>query len=148
MLTRFDPFRDVDRLLEELGQHRGQSARTMPLDIARGPDRYVVRADLPGVTPESLDLSVEGNVLTIRADRQTTEDTDMQVLASERPNGSFVRQLTIGEGFDMEHVSADYSWGVLTVILPVAETSKPRRIAVNAGVGERSINATATGATT
>jgi len=90
----------------------------------------VVHADLPGVRSDSIDLSVEGNVLTIRAQRATTVAEDMQMLASERPRGSFVRQLTIGDGFDMDKVDASYVDGVLTVTLPVSEAAKPRRIAV------------------
>lgn len=131
MLTRFDPFKDVDRLLEGLSW-AGMTSRPMPLDISRGKDHYVVEADLPGVSPESIELSVEGNVLTIRAERASRHTDDLEVLASERTTGSFVRQLTVGKGFDMDAVTADYHDGVLTVTLPVAESAKPRKISVNA----------------
>lgn len=130
MLTRFDPFRDLDHLVDQLTSNRTTTDNAMPLDIARGPNGYVVHADLPGVRSDSIDLSVEGNVLTIRAQRATTVAEDMQMLASERPRGSFVRQLTIGDGFDMDKVDASYVDGVLTVTLPVSEAAKPRRIAV------------------
>lgn len=130
MLTRFDPFKDVDRLLEDVNLMT-RSNRTMPLDIARGHDRYVVEADLPGVSPDSIELSVEGNVLTIRAERASSPSSDLEILSSERPRGTFTRQLTIGKGFDMEGVTADYQDGVLTVTLPVAEAAKPRKIAIN-----------------
>jgi HSP20 family protein len=139
MLTRFDPFRDFDRLVEQLTPGRGSSVNAMPLDIARGSDGYVVEADLPGVEPDSIDISVEGNVLTIRAERASSQVDDMEVLAAERPKGTFVRQLTVGEGFDMQRIQADYDHGVLWVRLPVAETAKPRKIEVH--VGSRSVGA-------
>lgn len=131
MLTRFDPFRDVDRLLEQLSPQRTSGNHAMPLDIARGKDGYLVEADLPGVEPDSIDLSVEGNVLTIRAQKASSRVDDMELLASERTTGTFVRQLTVGEGFDMDRIEAHYTNGVLSVTLPVAETAKPRKIAVN-----------------
>jgi HSP20 family protein len=135
MLTRFDPFRDIDRLMEQLSTPRRITPAGMPLDIARGPDGYTVQADLPGVAPESIDVSVEGSVLTIRAQRASSVLDDMEVLSAERPTGSYVRQLSVGEGFDMENIQADYTHGVLTLKLPVAEKSKPRRIAVSVGTG-------------
>lgn len=130
MLTRFDPFRDLDQLFEQVTSRQASSSRGMPLDLARGKDGYVVMADLPGIDPSSIDLSVEGNVLTIRAERRKTALADMQVLASERPAGAFVRQLSVGDGFDLDHVDASYEDGVLKVTLPVAEAAKPRRIEI------------------
>jgi HSP20 family protein len=137
MLTRFDPFRDFDRLVEQLSPVRGAHLNAMPLDIARGHDGYVVEADLPGIEPSSIDLSVEGNVLTIRAERASSKLDDMEVLASERPTGTFVRQLSVGDGFDMERIEADYNNGVLCVRLPVAEAAKPRKIEVAVGRSDR-----------
>lgn len=148
MLTRFDPFRDIDRLVEQLSTVRSSSSRGMPLDIARGHDGYVVQADLPGVEPSSIDLSVEGNVLTIRAERASTKLEDMELLASERPAGTYVRQLTVGDGFDMEAIKADYTNGVLTVTLPVAEKSKPRKIDVAVGGSAHAIDTTSSQAVT
>jgi HSP20 family protein len=146
MLTRFDPFRDFDRLVEQLTPLRSSTSAShpMPLDIARGAEGYLVEVDLPGIEPESIDLSVEGNVLTIRAHRASTRMDDMEVLATERPTGTFVRQLTIGDGFDMERIRADYVNGVLSVHLPVAETSKPRKIEVNVDRSSRAIDTTST----
>jgi len=144
MLTRFDPFRDFDRLVEQMSPVRSGRSNAMPLDIARGHEGYVVEADLPGVEPDSIDLSVEGNVLTIRAERASTRLDDMEVLASERPTGSFVRQLTIGEGFDMEKIEASYDNGVLSVRLPVAEAAKPKKIDIAVGRRERVIETTST----
>src|SRR4051794_34715973 len=106
MLTRFDPFRDFDRLVEQLsGRSGGSGERGMPLDIARTNDGYLVQADLPGVKPESIEVSVEGNVLTIRAERASSKLDDMELLASERPMWTSVRrQLTVGDGFDVENI--------------------------------------------
>jgi len=141
MLTRFDPFRDFDRLVEQLTPRGNAVQGGMALDIARNAEGYVVQADLPGVKPESIDLSVEGNVLTLRAERALSKLDDMEVLASERPTGTFIRQLTVGEGFDMDKIVADYSDGVLTVNLPVAETSKPKKIDINVGSKHDAIEA-------
>jgi HSP20 family protein len=126
---RFDPFRDVDRLAEQLlGSQR--APRVMPMDLFRSGDHYVVACDLPGVDPGSVDISVDGGVLTIRAERTPRSDEQAQWLAQERPSGTFLRQLTLGEGLDTEHIGATYENGVLTVTLPVAEKARPRRIQV------------------
>jgi HSP20 family protein len=129
MVFRFDPFRDVDRLAEQLlGSQR--APRVMPMDLFRSGDHYVVACDLPGVDPGSVDISVDGGVLTIRAERTPRSDEQAQWLAQERPSGTFLRQLTLGEGLDTEHIGATYENGVLTVTLPVAEKARPRRIQV------------------
>jgi HSP20 family protein len=130
MLTRFDPFKDIDRLFDSVSPVRTDVNRGMPIDIARGTDHYLIQADLPGVRPESIDISVEGNVLTLAADRAGARVDDLQLLSRERPTGRYVRRLTVGEGFDLDQVKASYSDGVLTVMLPVAEKAKPRRIEV------------------
>jgi len=146
MLTRFDPFRDFDRLVDQITPLRQTNpASGMPLDIARGPNGYVVHADLPGVRPDSIDLSVEGNVLTIRADRASTKADDMELLAAERPTGTFVRQLTVGDGFQVDEIRADYEDGVLTVSLPVAEQAKPRKIEVDIGRRSSAIETSSSG---
>lgn len=136
MLTRFDPFRDFDRLVEQLSPARGWMPRSMPLDIARGPEGYVVQADLPGVNPETIDLSVEGNVLTIQAQRTSSALDDMEILSRERAIGTHVRRLTIGDGFDLDNIRADYTNGVLTVSLPVPAKARPRKIEVALGSGD------------
>jgi HSP20 family protein len=129
MVFRFDPFRDVDRLAEQLlGSQR--APRVMPMDLFRSGDHYVVACDLPGVDPGSVDISVDGGVLTIRAERTPRSDEQAQWLAQERPSGTFLRQLTLGEGLDTEQIGATYENGVLTVTLPVAEKARPRRIQV------------------
>jgi HSP20 family protein len=129
MLVRTDPFRDLDRLTQ---QFFGTSARpaVMPMDAWREGDWFVVEFDLPGVDPSSVDLDVERNVLTVRAERPMRE-THWEVLASERPRGVFSRQLILGDNLDTEHVEANYAGGVLTLRIPVAEKAKPRKIAIS-----------------
>lgn len=130
MLMRFDPFREFDRLTEQLW---GGRQAIMPMDAYRHGDEFVVHFDLPGVDPSSIDLTVEKNVLTVTAERSWRREDGVQVLASERPQGRFRRQLFLGEGLDAEHIEAGYDAGVLTVRLPVAEHAKPRKVEVTAG---------------
>jgi HSP20 family protein len=132
----FDPFREMDRLTNQLfggtaGATRGP--RWMPMDLYRVEDHFVVAVDLPGVDPGSIDLNVDGNTLTIRAERSVRSDENAQWLAQERPAGSFMRQLNLGDGLDVERIQASYDAGVLTVMIPVAERARPRKIAVEAG---------------
>ena len=132
MLLRSDPFRDLDRLTEQmLGASR--APRMMPMDAYREGDHVTLHFDLPGVDPSSIDLTVEDNVLTVSAERRGGAPDDVQYLVSERPTGSFSRQLVLGEGLDTDQVSASYDAGVLTVTLPVAEKAKARRIQVGQG---------------
>ena len=138
----FDPFREVDRLTSQLfggatGAARGP--RWMPMDLYRVEDHFVVAVDLPGVDPGSIDLNVDGNTLTIRAERSVRSDEGAQWLAQERPAGSFMRQLNLGDGLDVERIEASYDAGVLTVTIPVAERARPRRITVEAGGGRTAI---------
>src|SRR6476620_2679778 len=127
------PFRDFDRLTQQL---MGTTNRpvAMPMDAWREGDRFVLEFDLPGVSPESVDLDVERNVLTIRAER-VAGNGDWQILASERPRGAFSRQLVLGDNLDLERIDATYSDGVLRLVVPVAEKAKPRRIEVRAEGG-------------
>lgn len=133
-MLRFDPFRDLDRLTEQfLGAPAGtqRAPRFMPMDLYRAGDNYVLHADLPGVDPGSVDVAVDNGTLTIRAERTFASDQDSrQWITSERFAGSFLRQLSLGDGIDAEHISADYANGVLTVTIPVAERAKPRRIEI------------------
>ena len=129
MLMRFDPFRDFDRLTQ---QAFGAQRAAMPLDAYRQDDRFVVHFDLPGVDPSSIDLSIEKNVLTVSAERHW--DTEGQgFIASERPQGTFSRQLFLGDTLDADHIEASYDRGVLTVTIPVSEQAKPRRIEITSG---------------
>jgi HSP20 family protein len=140
MLMRTDPFREFDRLTQQaLGTRFRPSA--MPMDAYRQGDQFVVNFDLPGVDPASVDLTVEKNVLSVSAERRWDAAEDIQVVASERPQGTFNRQLFLGEGLDPEKVEASYENGVLTVTIPVAEQAKPRKVEISAGTGAKTIEA-------
>ena len=146
MLMCTDPFRELDRLTQQVfGQNAGTWSRptAMPMDAYRTGDQFVVSFDLPGVNPEAIELDVERNVLTVKAERRPTatgEHVEMQV--AERPLGVFSRQLFLGETLDTEHIDAAYDAGVLTLRIPIAEKAKPRRIAIaNTDSGHQQINA-------
>ena len=144
MLMRFDPFRELDRLTAQL---RGVARAALPLDAYREGDHWVAVLDLPGVDPASIDVTVEKNVLTVSAERNWAPQEGQEVLVAERPQGHFTRQLYLGEGMDTDRIQAGYEHGVLTVRIPVAETSKPRKVQItadNGAGGQRSIEATAT----
>ncbi len=133
MVVTFDPFRDFDRLAERMlstAADMSASMRTMPVDLYRSGDHYVLHCDLPGVDPGSVDVGIDGRVLTIRASRSARSD-DVEWLTRERPVGTFVRQLTLGAGLDLEHIEATFADGVLTLTLPVAPEARPRRIDVS-----------------
>ena len=134
-----DPFRDIDRLTEQLLGTSAGSARAprfMPMDLYRSGDHYVLHADLPGVDPGSVDVSVDGGILTVKAQRSERTEHDVQWLTSERFTGSYLRQLSLGQDIDADHIAATYENGVLTVTLPVAERAKPRRIEITPGARE------------
>lgn len=143
MLLRFDPFREFDRLTQQFwGQPWGVARSTvMPMDAYRHNGEFVVHFDLPGVDPTSIDLTVEQNVLTVSAQRSWQPAEGDQVVASERPQGSFSRQLFLGEGLDTEHISANYRDGVLTITVPVAERARPRKVAIHRGGDGKAITA-------
>ena len=130
MLMRTDPFREFDRLAQQL-LGAGTTARpaVMPMDAWREGDTFVVEFDLPGVRPESLDIDVERNVLTVKAERPAPNG-DWEMLAAERPTGVFSRQLVLGENVDLENVKAAYDAGVLRLTVPVAEQAKARKIEI------------------
>lgn len=135
MATRFDPFRDLDRLAERMltsAADMGQAMRAMPIDLYRDGDHWILLCDLPGIDPGSIDVDVDGRVLTIRAQRASGPES-VEWLAAERVSGTFARQLTLGDGVDLENIAATYTNGVLTLTLPVAEAAKPRKIAVDSG---------------
>jgi HSP20 family protein len=130
MLMRFDPFRELDRLSQPSWSGRPPA---MPMDAYREGDRFVIHVDLPGVDPDSVDLTVEKNVLSITAQRRWELSEDHEVVVRERPQGSFNRQLFLGEGLDPEGIEAGYDYGVLTVTIPVAEQAKPRKVEISTG---------------
>ncbi len=128
MLMRTDPFRDLDRFTQQVF---GTAARpaVMPMDAWREGEQFVAEFDLPGIDPDSLDLDVERNVVTVRAERPQL-DQGRSMIASERPRGVFSRQLFLGESLDTERIRADYRDGVLRLTIPVAEKAKPRKIEI------------------
>ncbi|OBJ51079.1 Hsp20/alpha crystallin family protein [Mycobacterium asiaticum] len=128
MLMRTDPFRNLDRFAEQV---MGTAARpaVMPMDAWREGEKFVVEFDLPGIDADSLDIDIERNVVTVRAERPSV-DPNREMLANERPRGVFSRQLVLGENLDTERIEASYREGVLSLHIPVAEKAKPRKITV------------------
>jgi HSP20 family protein len=146
MLMRTDPFRELDRLTQQVfGNNTGTWSRptAMLMDAYRAGDAFVVAFDLPGVDPDAIELDVERNVLTVKAERRPVpsgEHVEMQV--AERPLGVFSRQLFLGDTLDTDHIDASYESGVLTLRIPIAERAKPRKIAItNADSGRREVTA-------
>ena len=139
MLMRTDPFRDLDRLTQQVF---GTAARptAMPMDAWRQQDSFVVEFDLPGIDANSIDLDVERNVLTVRADRPAREGIE-ELVAAERPRGVFSRQLILGDNLDTDRIVASYQAGVLRLEIPVAEKAKPRKISINSTDDHESVNA-------
>jgi HSP20 family protein len=136
LMRSTDPFRDFDRLAQQiLGAGTTSRPTVMPMDAWRQGDSFVVEFDLPGVRPETLDIDVERNVLTVKAERTRTNG-DWEMLAAERPSGLFSRQLVLGDDVDLEHVKADYEAGVLRLTIPVAERAKPRKIEITTGAND------------
>lgn len=130
MLMRTDPFRSLDRLAEEVFGTPTRPA-AVPIDAYRKGDIFTVQFDLPGVRADSIDLTVEQNVLTVRAQRTRASTEGVEWILGERPQGTFSRQLFLGETLDTEHVEAEYVDGVLTLRIPVAESAKPRKVAIS-----------------
>jgi len=130
MAMNFDPFRELDRVAGTLFESR-QGPRLMPMDLYRDGDTYVLNADLPGVDPGSVDVDVDGQLLTIRAERTLAAGDGVKWLARERQAGSFLRQLNLGQGIDRDRIAASYTNGVLSVTIPVSEKAKPRKIEVS-----------------
>jgi HSP20 family protein len=139
VLMRTDPFRDLDRWTQQV---LGTAARpaVMPMDAWREGDKFIVEFDLPGVKADSLDLDVERNVLTVRAERPDL-DQNREMVSAERPRGVFSRQLFLGENLDTDRIEASYNDGVLRLAIPVAEKAKPRRIEINRDAERTAIKA-------
>ena len=143
MLLRTDPFRELDRITQQMFGSNGTLARpsVMPMDAWRDGDTFLVEFDLPGVVPDSIDLDVERNVVTVKAER-SVRASDAELIAAERPRGVFSRQLVLGDNLDTEHIEASYDSGVLTLRIPVAEQAKPRKISItHKGDDRHAINA-------
>ena len=142
MLMRTDPFRELDRLTQQLFATNGTTTRpaAMPMDAYRAADQFVVHFDLPGVDPSSIDLDVEHNVLTVKAERTPTYRDDVELQVAERPRGVFSRQLFLGDTLDPDRVEASYDTGVLTLRIPIAEKAKPRKIEITGGSAPKQIH--------
>jgi HSP20 family protein len=134
MLMRTDPFRDIDRMFEQLAGTSGHPA-VMHVDAERDGDWFNVYFDLPGVDPDSIDVTVERNVLAVKAQRQRRLKDGVESVISERPMGVFSRQLFLGDTLDTDKLEATYADGVLTLRLPVSDSAKPRKISVGSGSG-------------
>jgi len=129
MAMSFDPFSQLDRIAQSVFDTSRQP-RVMPVDLFREGDRYILNADLPGVDPGSIDVDVDGHLLTVRAQRSAGAHENSRLLLQERPFGAYLRQFTIGDDVDPDGISASYDNGVLSIIVPIAERAKPRRIEV------------------
>ena len=140
MLMRTDPFRELDRLTQQVF---GTAARpaAMPMDAYRQGDTFYIHLDLPGVSAESIDLTVEQNVLTVRAERAPVQAGGAEMIVAERPYGTYTRQVFLGETLDAEHIGADYGSGVLTLTIPVHEAAKPRNIQVTSSDDKQAVTA-------
>jgi HSP20 family protein len=133
MLVRYDPFRQLDRVTDQLFNGPAGRATWMPFDAVRHGHEVVLTFDLPGVSPDAVDLTVERNVLTVKAERSWTPAEGDEVLAQERPQGAVTRQVLLGESLDTDHLDARYDAGVLTVVIPVAEQAKARKVEIHRG---------------
>lgn len=140
MAMTFDPFSQLDRFAATV-LDSVRAPRLMPVDLFRDGDRYVLHADLPGIDPGSIDVDLDGSQLSIRAQRTADTREGVRWLARERGAGSFLRQFTLGDGVDVDKISASYENGVLSVIIPVSERAKPRKIAVGSTEQQQAINA-------
>jgi HSP20 family protein len=140
MLMRTDPFRELDRLTQQV---LGTTARpaAMTMDAYRDGDNFYVHFDLPGIKADSIDLTVEKNVLTVRAERVPVAPDSAEMIVSERPYGTFSRQVFLGESLDADKIAADYTAGVLTLTIPVREAAKPRSIQITSSDDRQAVTA-------
>jgi HSP20 family protein len=132
MLMRTDPFRELDRMTQQRAGTQAQPL-AMPMDAFRQGDEFIVDIDLPGIAVDSIDLTIDQNVLTVRAARRRNAQEGVELLIAERPTGEFSRQLLLGETLDVDRIAADYTDGVLRIRVPIAEKARPRRLHVDTG---------------
>jgi HSP20 family protein len=142
-LVRSDPFRDIDRLAQQLwGMPNGSRPLAMPMDAYRKGDSFLIQLDVPGVDVDSIELTVEDNVLTVKAERRSPSTGEgIEALVAERPYGTFTRQVFLGDNLDTEHIEAEYQAGVLVLSIPVAPHAKPRRIQVTGSSDKQRLSA-------
>jgi HSP20 family protein len=141
MLMGFDPFRELDRWADQVNQITRQATSAMPMDAVRHGDQVFVNFDLPGVDPDSIDLTVERDTLTVTAVRRFERAEGDEVLAKERPQGTFTRRLLLGDSLDTSRLEAAYDHGVLSLTIPVSEQAQPRKIAVGGSHTQTAIEA-------
>jgi HSP20 family protein len=143
MLMRFEPFREFDRPADDLLTEN--RLHHVPVDAYRRGDEFTVDLDLPGADPGSIDLTVQSDLLTVRATRSSHEAEGDEVQVAERGHGQFGRQLFLGESLDRDHIAANYHDGVLTITIPVAEQVKPRKVEIShSGSARAAVDAAAT----
>jgi HSP20 family protein len=142
MLMRTDPFRELDRLTQQLmGPGTWSKPSAMAMDACREGDQYVIAFDLPGISPEAIDIDVERHMLTVKAERRPVAKSDnVQMELSERPLSVFSRQIVLADTLDTEHIKADYDAGVLTLRIPIAERAKPCKISIGVGSDRKEIS--------
>ena len=138
MLMRTDPFRELDRLTQQVFGTATRPA-VMPMDAWRDGDEFVVEFDLPGVHAQDVDLGVERNVLTVKAERPISDGKDTEMIAAERPRGVFSRQLFLGDNLDTDRVRAEYDAGVLRLTIPIAEKAKPHKIEIASNAHSKAV---------
>ncbi|MET0628517.1 MAG: Hsp20/alpha crystallin family protein [Acidimicrobiia bacterium] len=139
MLVRYDPFRQLDRMTDEMFGPSPRRPQLMAMDAVRHGPAVELRFDLPGVSPDAVELTVERDVLTVRAERSWVPADGDEVLANERPQGAVTRQVILGESLDTEHLDARYDAGVLTVTIPMAEQAKARKVEIQTGAAPDAI---------
>lgn len=139
MLMRTDPFSDFDRLTQQLLSTAARPA-VLAMDAWREDDHFIAEFDLPGIAEDSLELAVDRDVLTVRAERPDV-DSSREIVSAERPHGVFSRQLLLSENLDTDRIEASYQGGVLRLAIPIAESAKPRRIKIAARDEERALSA-------
>jgi HSP20 family protein len=131
-LLRFDPLRELDRLADQaLTQARSMAVRTLPMEALRRGDKFLVALDVPGLTPSDVDVTVERNVIDITARRAAMREEGDEVIVDERPHGEFRRELFLGDNLDASKLTAEFQSGVLTLTIPVSESSKPRKVQIS-----------------
>ncbi|MFJ4862307.1 MULTISPECIES: Hsp20/alpha crystallin family protein [unclassified Streptomyces] len=143
MLMRTDPFREMDRIVQQLSGTSGTWSKpsVMPMDAYREGDVYVIAFDLPGVSADAIDIDVERNMLRVKAERRpSAKSENVQMELSERPLGVFSRQIVLADTLDTEHIQADYDAGVLTLRIPIAERAKPRKISIGGTADHKQIS--------
>ena len=141
-MAQYNPFRDMDRFFNQVTRAVASDIRSMPMDLYRRGDEYIVKIDLPGVDPASIDIDVEDRTLTVRAEKKIdeldTNDEKNEWLSRERGFGAYARQISLGNNLDTSRISAHYADGVLTLTIPVAEEAKPRKVTVTTGGSSQS----------